>query len=223
MPIVLSGSGTLTVEQARVPDVEALAGGTLEFTSAQARDVTLDGTTGSFGSLHAADSEFRNISLTNLDTFGGTHLSKTRITEQLVAIGCDEINATGLRVTAGGGAEAAIDLTDCQIVKLEGIVRGAGQESIRLEDVVAFEVDMLVMSTPSADNTYDAISLEGVCDRGSIRGGVHGAADPAGGANNPRYGIAVASGCLDIHIWAAISGAQTGDIDDNTTGEVTVH
>jgi len=164
-------------------------------------------------SLEAHGSRFSGIIATNVNGTGFIHLSGTRL-GKFHATNCEDIKATGLKVDAGTAAEAAIDFTDCTDVRIEGSVEALGRQAIRWEDVVIGVIDMLIKSSPNADNTYDAVSLEGVCDRTSIFGQITGAYP---GANNPRYGIQVAAGCLATDIWAQITGAQTAAINDIST------
>lgn len=218
MPIVVNG-GTATFEEAVIPDLEIRGeNANLRFNGSVARDVVVVGDTSN--TIHAADTTFRNLDLTDVDD--KVDLAKVRIYAQLKALRVNKIKAD-IWVTAGGGAEAAIDITDCAVVALKGIVEGAGRESIRFEDVTSFGIAMEVLSTPSADNTYDAVSLQGVCGPGRIYGSIRGAVDPDAGTNNPRYCLAIAAGCVDIEYDLELSGYQTGAVNNLAGLEVATH
>lgn len=131
----------------------------------------------------------------------------------------EDWSVTGLVAGRGSPAGSRIDITDLTNFVFEGKMNRSQQHGARFEDCTTGEVSLHIFE-PSAqtNNTYDGISLEGVCDRLSIRGSVIGA-----GSNLPAYGVDIGASCLDIHLWMAISGTATGLVDDNTSGEVTVH
>lgn len=197
---VICAEGSIHIENTFITSLTATDTGT---------DVTVD----------VSNSRFSTITLTDIAGTGYCVFSGCSVSSRFIADGCTNLQAElNVRTTANA---TAVDLTDCTMVNLTGSVRATGSAIvIRAEDVVASEIGMLVIADPGADNTYDSVSLEGVCDRVSLRGSIRGAIF---GANNPRYGLAVAAGCLAIDVWTPISGYQTGAINDLTAGQVTVH
>lgn len=119
------------------------------------------------------------------------------------------------------GGVSRIDLDGLEHFTLKATILGSDEHGLRAEDCAVGDIDVHINDPSMAtDNTYDGISLQGVCDRLNLRGSVRGAIRQT---DNPRYGLDVAAGCLDIDVWLAISGAQTGEINDATSGQVTVH
>ena len=168
--------------------------------------------------VQASNSRFQTVTLTGLNGISYSVFAGCSVTSQFVVTGCTNIQAD-LNVRSSVNA-SAVDVDTSTMVRITGAVRHTGNATtVRWEDVVASELDMLVIPG-GTDNTYDAVSLEGVCDRVSIRGSIRGAVFSA---NNPRYGLAVAAGCLLIDVWTPISGYQTGAINDLTAGQVTIH
>lgn len=222
--VVISSTGAVTLINAKVDDIEAEAGGTVTMRGSRARDISMAAPSTNFGNIAMVDSEARDLYVDSYDgLFNYVHLSKTRITRHLEITNSYRVDAEALWVDPSGTAGAAVEITSCNIVRLGGTIEAAGGESVIFTDVEDGELDMLIMASPSSDNAVDAVSLAGACARIRLAGSIRGGTDPDRTANNPRYAIAVGASCTDIDIYTAISGAQTGDINDLTSGEVTVH
>lgn len=104
---------------------------------------------------------------------------------------------------------------------LRATILGADRHGIVFDACVDGEVYAhIVDPSQETDDTYDGISIQGASDLLDIRGSIRGARTQA---SNPRYGVDVGASATAIDLWLAITGAQTGDINDQTTGEVTTH
>lgn len=222
--VVITSTGAVTLINAKVDDIDAEAGGTVTLRGSRARDISMAAPSTNFGNLEMTDSQARDVFIDSYDgLFNYAHLARTRITRHLEISNSRKVEASGLWVDPNGTAGAAIEVASSGQIRLAGFIEAAGDESVLLTDVTDSEIDMLIMASPNADNTDDAIVLTGSCARIRLAGSIRGGTDPERTANNPRYGIAVGASCTAIDIYTAISGAQTGDVDDDTAGEVTLH
>lgn len=192
--------------------------GTLFLDDVTCGDLVMDASEGS--RLHA-----HNLRCSDIELNGGGGFQEVVIdgaqANQLVSLSTFDMWSVTNLIVGGPGEGSKIDVTDLSVFTLGAKVLNSNEHGIRFEDCAVGEVHTEIIDpSTDTDNTFDGISLQGVCDRIDLRGSVRGAINQA---NNPRYGLDVASGCLDIDVWLAITGAQTAPINDATSGEVTVH
>lgn len=111
-----------------------------------------------------------------------------------------------------------VDLDGLDTFRIQGTVLRAFRTGVRIDDCDNWDVDLFIEDSGiQADNTYDAVSIEGTSARWNLRGAVRGASNTS---NNPRYGVAVGASCLDGQIDMDIQGCQTGEINNAAGLEV---
>lgn len=229
--IVFDGSAQLL--DVSLPAIEVVSG-LLEITSCSIGDLTItDGTVrivnSSFGDITmVADTgnvlQASRVSCDVLTLHGGAGFQRAEVD----GLRCNQILADGaftaFAITAAAIGAANTNngtntFTDLGNFKLDAICYRTAQEGFRFDGCVVGDVFATVLN-PGAqtDNTYDGIDLID-CDRLNLYGSVRGAVNVA---NNPRYAIDVPAGNAAIDVWMALSGYQTGAIND-PGAVVTVH
>lgn len=220
-PITIDGATAVYLRGVECGDI-TVTDGELYVDDVSAGDIVLEA-----GANNAVRGS--NLDCTGLDLTGGSsgqevRLDGVRCDGQLISDSTFDVWSITAAVIGGATVPASVsivDLTDLEDFYLQAHILKSDRHGIRAEDCVVGEIiAQIIDPSQETDNTYDGISLEGVCDRLDIRGAIRGAVNQS---NNPQYGIDIASGCLGIDLWLAYSGTQTGDVNDATSGEVTSH
>ena len=219
VPDVVLNGGSLYINDSALGDI-TVNEGTLIMSNSQATDIVIASSNGTTAYINASSAQ-------SLTATGGS-LSQDLVVSALRIFdgGILSVNSTwrkcdvrgvimGRATTSGSG----IRYTDVENFRLEATCLRTAQEGAIFDTCIVGDVYLQILN-PSAqtDNTFDGIDLID-CDRLNLFGSVRGAVDIA---NNPRYAIDVPTGNAAIDVWMALSGYQTGAINDPGV-VVTVH
>ncbi len=198
-------------------------GGSLTGMAVSTGDVTVTAANGA--------SIFATNLITNILTLNGgfasqrVHINGLRTNTSKVVVSGDfeEFYIDGMvlgRQGSSGPSQNLLEMSNVDGFRIEGILYRSAFHGAVFNTCTGGDIDLTIIDPGSqTDNTYDGFSLTGSCDQLKIRGAVRGAFAQA---NNPRYGVDVGASCLAIDVCLPISGTQTGNINDQTSGEVSV-